>query len=707
LISKTNYYYLFSIGMELHQDRLIDSYSDTYPAGKTIGSTSNNGVIRQGIDKEKLVAIDNGALRFQPLIDHGWGKQGIAYGPYRRTNGLAFATLILNGHNTSQAEPIENLKQRMVTWIRGNKVEAFPIRLLRWLFWKHNRKFWRQLWWWIRLNPQLVKRYPLQPMDENLAIGWFESEVPANPLKEGNSFIVHATGPNNGELWTRVGDSILAAFKNLQNLQVYYVIILREKGAAYYAAATPNAYGLTPYPQMRPIAIDPFNEEPEIYAAIYQSVLGQIGFRVDTRVYGCAIDTISELANWYGTAIIADRLLGEGKLSDRVCEIGGSWTVVKGNYQLTSKGVIATENDSIALLDAFSPLGLIHAIVETSSFVTPLALVWRYRDKHNFWRWILNGEGCQLQIQNNGSTRSVAVSNDYYLQPNTTSSLQILDDGQQLSLFLNGKLVFDNRFNDASLADATGVGIGAAAANENQYLRYFEAHTRSIAIPTQLDLGAPWWREGKDILISDDFSGEISKLAGRITTFGNKVWRKDIGKGKFVAGNNRVVVTDAKRKPYPGRTFYTVDWDRTDFADVRVDITPPGSDRNQGEKSRAGLIFWQDSKNYLIVSIWLNDNYKSAALSSFYHLDGGEEIFDGAWTNLGDRVTWGVKYNFRIAFDGMHYTAFINGEPVFYRALTDIYPSVSSLRINRVGIGVNWEWGDDTGSIFENFVAKI
>ena len=36
-------------------------------------------------------------------------------------------------------------------------------------------------------------------------------------------------------------------------------------------------------PMMRPIAIDPFNSDALVYAGVHQCVLGQIGFRVDTR----------------------------------------------------------------------------------------------------------------------------------------------------------------------------------------------------------------------------------------------------------------------------------------------------------------------------------------------------------------------------------------------------------------------------------------
>jgi hypothetical protein len=43
---------------------------------------------------------------------------------------------------------------------------------------------------------------------------------------------------------------------------------------------------------------------------------------------------------------------------------------------------------------------------------------------------------------------------------------------------------------------------------------------------------------------------------------------------------------------------------------------------------------------------------------------------------------------------------------VLYRALTDIYPEAARLELRRVGLVVNWEWGDDTGSLLRAFVAR-
>jgi hypothetical protein len=54
----------------------------------------------------------------------------------------------------------------------------------------------------------------------------------------------------------------------------------------------------------------------------------------------------------------------------------------------------------------------------------------------------------------------------------------------------------------------------------------------------------------------------------------------------------------------------------------------------------------------------------------------------------------------------MQYLAKIDGHPVLYRQLTDVYPVCTRLSVNRVGIVANWEWGNDTGSVFRDFVAR-
>ncbi len=692
----------------LTNQAVTDTYTDQKSAGKTLGSKSSSGIIRKGVDVEKLIAIDNGALRIQPMLTPGWGRQGIAYGPYTRTNGLAFAAFLVNCHNTSQAERIEPIKERLHRWLIGSETEKPLERLWRWF--KSPQKRWtgRQLLWWIRTAPEFSKYFNVPPLDENLAIGWFPQEAPSNPLSEGNGFIIHATGTENGEIWTRVGKNMLSAFKGLKNLQTYYIVVLREQGAAYYAASVPNAYGLGAFPNMRPIAIDAFNDDPQVYAGFYQSVLGQIGFRIDTRVYGAQVAEIPALTTWYGTAQAADSLTGDGKLNGVTAEQGGRWQVWQGCYERTPKGTIAREADSVAVLDCGSTSGLIHLVVENTTKANDVSLLWRVGDENNYWSFQASSDRCRLRIQANGKWETLAASNLWFLQPKTVNSLQILDEGTTFSLYINGKLVFNKRFVDSRLHTETGIGIAATQANNNLYFKFLEAHPSSVPIPQELDLGSPWEPQGTEVVIADNFAAPVQDLAGTITTIGQKVWRREMGMGAIaLTGNNSAKVQANRQNPNPGRTAYTLDWEHPNFAELEVEITPPGNSRGQWERGRSGLIFWQDADNYIIINNWLDDCYGGASISSFFYLNGFEELYDAVWTNVGDRVRWGVTHKLRMIFDGMNYMVYVNNEPVLYRALTDVYPDAVKLTINRVGIVANWEWGNDTGSIFTNFIAKV
>jgi hypothetical protein len=60
-----------------------------------------------------------------------------------------------------------------------------------------------------------------------------------------------------------------------------------------------------------------------------------------------------------------------------------------------------------------------------------------------------------------------------------------------------------------------------------------------------------------------------------------------------------------------------------------------------------------------------------------------------------------------MVFDGEQYMVFVNEEPVLYRALRDVYPHYQRFTIKQVGLMANWEWGNDTGSTFRNFVGKV
>ena len=685
---------------------ITDDFSVDCKRGRVIGSQSTSGHLRQGIDVENLISIDNGALRIQPPITPGWARAGVAYGPYPKQAGFAFAVFMLNGHNTSEGNSREeSFKARIWRWVRGSETNPIGDRMWRRVRSKQHHSTVRQFYRWMRNH-----RFRFEKdghLMENLAIGWFSNAVPKEPT-EGHSIVIRALGPENGELCTRSCDRLTPAFRGLQNLQTYYIVLLREQGAAYYAASVDNAKGLAAFPYMRLVGIDP-HETPgdSVYAGLYQSALGQVGFRVDTRLYDLQAKVLPDLSKWYGTAQTADALKADERVvleEGATAEIGGSWHSVKGKLEKTNRGLIASAENSSALIDMPEPAGAIHVVIEAGDRTPGCGLLWRTQDEHNTWGLFLENGHCQIKFRVDGEWSSIATEERFGLQCGASNMVQILDEGHSFSLYLDGRLLCDRWFTDTRLQDASQLGL--CLSNSSTAFSQLEAHPRNIPIPSELKLGTPWQPSGTDILVSDNFAGPVQDLSEHRAEDGTQ-WQRSIGLGQMkLTGEGSLKVNASLAQPNPGRLAYTVAWSNPLFADVSVDISPPGTARHQGEKGRGGLIFWQDPDNYITVSQWLDDSYGGASISSFYHIDGFEEIYDAVWTNVGGRVHWGRQMNYRIAFDGLNFITYIDGEPVLYRSLTDVYPRLSRLSIQRVGLVANWEWGDDTGSVFSRFVAK-
>ena len=120
----------------------------------------------------------------------------------------------------------------------------------------------------------------------------------------------------------------------------------------------------------------------------------------------------------------------------------------------------------------------------------------------------------------------------------------------------------------------------------------------------------------------------------------------------------------------------------------------------------AGFILYQDMENYVTLNVWRTDYYGGSSISTFFKFAGFEDIYDAIWTNVGNRVHYGKPSRLRLCCDGEQYLVFVDDEPVLYRAFRDVYADVEPLRIRKVGLLANWEFGNDTGSRFEQFRAR-
>ena len=49
----------------------VDRFTDDRPPGGVIGSSPFPGVVRGGVDVERVIAVDHGAMRISPLIPPG------------------------------------------------------------------------------------------------------------------------------------------------------------------------------------------------------------------------------------------------------------------------------------------------------------------------------------------------------------------------------------------------------------------------------------------------------------------------------------------------------------------------------------------------------------------------------------------------------------------------------------------------------------
>jgi LmbE family N-acetylglucosaminyl deacetylase len=656
-------------------ERISDRFIDATPAGEVLGSVGPAGALRLGRDAERRLSIDHGALRMPQMTTPGWGRESLVYGPVRVQPGRTLTAFVLNGHNTSQSD----------TRPEGRRGQAQRLA---------------------REAPQL-RLQPERPVHtDNLAIGWFTQEAPADPLASSHAFVMHAATVLNGELRVGVDGRPLPVHRGVQNLPMYYVVVLREQGAIYFAASCEGAAGVGSYPDLRPVGIDPnVLPDDELFVGVHQCVLGEVGYRVATRVYGIEVTDLVEMQAWCTSAVLADRLDRDQPIDGATPERGRRWHVVEGEFESGGSGLSAlSRSTAVTRSGSDEPIGLIHVLVDTGTHPGTVRLVSRADGAGNGWGIEIGRDGASID----GGPPDAS----WRLEQDRSHSLQLLDDGNRIGVHLDGDLVFGEWFEVGGPGgDHVAVHLGGGSTR----LRDLEAHPRAVPLPPAVDLGAPWLPRADTEAVRDDFAeaalvdAEPTDLAGTPTSDGRARWERVLGTGRFLRRPRGGVDVDADlSRPCPGRTLYTVEWADPAFAELEIEAVPPGEGRGDGHAGRAGVVFWQDADNHLVVNPWLDDypGHDGSSVSAFLMAGGAEDMYDAVWSNVGREVHWGRPYRLRVAFDGVRFLARINDQPVLYRAITDIDPAASRFEIRRVGIATNWEWGDDTGSRFDRFVGR-
>ncbi|MDW8426238.1 MAG: hypothetical protein RMK51_09915 [Meiothermus sp.] len=609
---------------------ILDRFTQEVLYGDVIGSASDCGAVRLGIDVEAKISVEGGVLRFAPLDTPGWGRQGIAYGPFARRAGLAFGVLMLNGHNNSQTVPPGALPPPLVG---GQAGETLRI-------------------------PFKAHFFP-QTLRENLAVGWFDQPVPTNPLESGQALVMQGHPCQNGRLCAAKVRGLQHLLLGVQNNPIYLLSVLREKGVAFYAGSLEGSRHLPALPRLRPLTIDPYSlTAGDLYAGVHQSILGERGHRVDTRVYGVRV---LHIPAWHahGTALLADPQPQLGRKAAH----GGVW-------QLHGPGLMLRPQEAG---------GLFHV-----RLTAPASLIWRYRDPGHFLALELKNQEVRLRLQY-GLQQYVLAAEPYRGEAQQPHWVQVLDDGKALIVTLDGRPLFsEHPIYEHRLADEVGVGLVGQAAD-------LEVHPREVVLPPELDLGQPWQARGQTTV----FAPYLNRAAEDLLIS----WEPTLGRGNLMPAEGGVCIEAAGGE----HSLYTMPWDSPNLADLEVEILPPGQARGQNQQSRAGVCFWQDARHHLLVTLCLDDNESS--VTAVLRFAGYEDPFDRVFSRVPDLLYHGVPVRLRVVCDGSRFQAYLDDEPVLYRALNDIYPGADRLHIRRVGLALSG-YGKDTGSIFRAWIAR-
>ena len=331
---------------------------------------------------------------------------------------------------------------------------------------------------------------------------------------------------------------------------------------------------------------------------------------------------------------------------------------------------------------------------------------------HDAFRWAVDVDDVRIALfhidQDAGKQSVKSVASVAYASPSESMDIQITDDGSRIGVYVGSELVFGRWIDDDRQALHDGVEVTLRHGRLNDVIIY----PRTVELPPELcpeRVSTPVWGVMSGF-VDDDLAGVEGDLAGRPVAGLDSVWSRTTGRGRILVTPNGGQVDASASTPLAGRTVYTIPNPVVGISaksvELEIDVLAPGSGRDQGEKGRAGVVFWQDDDNVLFVSTWLDDHYAGTSVSSFFRLGGFEELYDAIWTNVGTRIAWGRPYRLRVAFDGNVYTVSLDDELMLYRSLTDVHPGQKPLRVNRVGIVANWEWGNDTGSLFRRFSVR-
>ncbi len=596
-------------------------------------------------------------------VTTGWGKNGVqGYQPYGRTNGLCFIARIIPGD--VQAQDSTDLT------------------------------------------------------DENLAIGWFDTAIPSDPVNSGNSFIIRTNGASGGQLCRNGSDGGYQTalednfcLDSLKAVPLYLIACLRADGAAYYVASMPNVRELpvAGYPSMRLVHFAAFDRTTSpMYPSIW--LRHMLSTAWPTQVLETGVKTVAAWANWYGSAVLADTFVGANAApsATRTADVGGNWAFSGyADGLLTADGLRPSGvNKNVSASKTLSnPMGVFQMKIKTGASIPDFGAYVSFRESgsNGFYVYWNNTTTYLMKFTGGVDTQVQAFTDTF--DAFATNHVVIRDDGARIVMWRDNRKVIDYASTD--YASNTKVGVGGASDSGAAYLLIgnVEFHERSMTVPTELQDLVKTISEpaGATTVYTDNFSGGAGDLTGTTTTTGSGTWAATLGAASVLKLNGSGKAYRDTSVSESGAILRTLPWSAPAFADLSVQVTPPGSAYAAGDNARCGIAFWQDANNWIGARLYVDDDQPNAAeIEIRAVVDGG-----AGWVfrrvNFGTEINHGVTSTLRMTFDGDYLVCYLGTEPVHVYRLSYTYTDHTPWLINRVGLLASYE---DRGSTFDTFIAK-
>lgn len=362
---------------------LVDDFGDELGRGRVIGSTSTSGHRRVGADDEGTLSIDGGALRVTPLVRPGWARSTIGYGPFRLTDGLVASVVVTNGRNGSDdLDPWPSPLGWLAQWLRGTQSDA-PFRHLARRLVAGGRDG------VLRGARAAVQQRRVEPDERsglNLAFGWSPSPRGGDPAG-ARSMVVRSTGPDNAELCV-TDRGALVPVQPLAEVPMRLVLVCTTIPVVQLAALDD---GTGRWPVAEVLGSEPIGIERPVWLTLQQRVLGQAGWRMDTRVREVRVarladvpsrddlvahgiggsDAPSALRDQRDSSVVhADRFDGVGDLDGR--RVGqATWSHVIGRRRIVIRDGSAQVGDLVP-----APAGRLARLRRPSGQRTAYVLPW-------------------------------------------------------------------------------------------------------------------------------------------------------------------------------------------------------------------------------------------------------------------------------------------------------------------------------------------